>query len=120
MGSLIRGMVTFLSRLRSGAIDLTNSRYERRVDEINRRHKDVSGLSDAALQGQAAAIRQRVHSGMRLDSVVNDAFAIVKRCTMAQRSVISPPSCAASPPALMNSFSSLPGKPQSCVSRMNS
>ena len=46
MSSLIRGMVTFLSRLRSGAIELTNSRYERRVDEINRRHKDFRPLPD--------------------------------------------------------------------------
>ena len=78
MSSLIRGMVTFLSRLRSGAIDLTNSRYERRVDEINRRYKDVSSLPDDALQRHAATIRQRVQGGTRLDDVVIDAFAIVK------------------------------------------
>ena len=71
-------MVTFLSRLRSGAIDLTNSRYERRVDDINRRHKDFGPLRDDALQRQAATIRQRVQDGTPLDDVVIDAFAIVK------------------------------------------
>jgi fumarate reductase subunit D len=78
MGSIIRGMATFLSRLRSGAIDLSNARYERRVADINRRHKYFTPLDDEALQRQAAAIRQQVQSGTRLDNVVNDAFAIVK------------------------------------------
>jgi preprotein translocase subunit SecA len=78
MGSIIRGAVTFLSRLRSGAIDLTNSRYEKRVADINRRDQEISSLADDALRRQAAAIRQRVQTGTRLDDVVNDAFAIVK------------------------------------------
>ena len=78
MQTFIRGIVTFLSRLRSGGIDLTNSRYVRRVEDINRRHKDFSPLRDDALQHQAAAIRKRVQSGTRLDDVVIDTFAIVK------------------------------------------
>ena len=71
-------MVTFLSRLRSGAIELTNSRYERQVDEINRRYKHFSSLSDDALKRHAATIRQRVQGGTRLDDVVVETFAIVK------------------------------------------
>lgn len=78
MSSLIRGMATFLSRLRSGAIELTNSRYEKRVAEISRRHVDFSPLDDDALQREAAAIRQRIQSGTRLDEVVVDSFGIVK------------------------------------------
>ena len=78
MGSIIRGVATFLSRLRSGAIDLTNSRYERRVDEINRRHNDFRPLHDDALQRQATLIKQRVQNGTRVDDVLIDTFAIVK------------------------------------------
>src|SRR5947199_10045494 len=78
MTTFIRGMLTFLSRLRSGAIELTNARYERRVEEINRRHKHLSPLPDDSLQRQAATIRQRVQNGTRLGDVAIDLFAIAK------------------------------------------
>src|SRR5260370_6356508 len=39
MSSFIRRMLTLLSRLRSGAIVLSNARYERQIDAINRRDK---------------------------------------------------------------------------------
>jgi len=78
MRSLIRGMLTALSRLRGGAIELTNSRYERQVDDINRRDDDLTRLPDEELKRQAAAIRQRVRNGTPLDDVLSDAFAIVR------------------------------------------
>ncbi len=78
MRSFIRGMLTGLSRLRSGAIDLTNSRYGRQVDDINRRDNDISPLPDDELKRQAATLRQRVRNGTSLDDVLVDAFAIVR------------------------------------------
>jgi preprotein translocase subunit SecA len=78
MTTIIRKIVTFLTRLRSGAIELTNSGYERQVDAINRRHKEIGSLPDGALQHLARTIRQRVQNGTRLDDVVIDAFAVAK------------------------------------------
>src|SRR4029077_8739303 len=78
MSSFIRGMFTVLSRLRSGAIDLSNTRYERLVDDINRRHDDFSPLPDEELRQRAAAIRQRVRNGTPLDDVLIDTFALVR------------------------------------------
>ncbi|MFI5458137.1 MAG: accessory Sec system translocase SecA2 [Isosphaerales bacterium] len=85
MRSFIRGMLTALSRLRSGAIELTNLRYERQVDDINRREKDFSPLPDEELRRQAATIRQRVRNGTPLDNVLIEAFAIVRE--VARRTV---------------------------------
>ncbi len=85
MSSLINRMLTLLSRLRNGAIVLSNSRYERQVNAINRREKGFSRLSDEALRRQGAAIRQRVQNGTPLDDVLLDAFAILRE--VAKRTV---------------------------------
>jgi hypothetical protein len=58
MSSFIRRMVTLVSRLRGGAIVLTNSRYERQVDAIGRRAKEFSPLSVEALKRRGAAIER--------------------------------------------------------------
>ncbi|MEX2027714.1 MAG: preprotein translocase subunit SecA, partial [Pirellulaceae bacterium] len=71
-------MLTVLSRLRSGAIVLSNSRYERRVADINRRDKYFSSLKDEALRQQAAAVQQRLRNATPLDDVLIDAFAIAR------------------------------------------
>ncbi len=78
MGSFIGQIITFLSRLRSGAIVLDNSRYERRVNEIRQRDKNVKLLSDDELRQQAASIRRRVRDGVPLNKVLIDAFAVTK------------------------------------------
>jgi len=77
MASFIRGMLTALSRLRSGSIDLSNARYERRVDDINRRDNGLTPLPDEELRRQAATIRQRVRNGTPLGDVLSDTFSIV-------------------------------------------
>jgi preprotein translocase subunit SecA len=78
MSSFIRNLLTFFSRLRVGAIDISNARYERQVDDISRLEQNLSLLSDEELQRQAAAIRKRAQDGVRLDSMLIDAFAIVR------------------------------------------
>ncbi len=78
MIAFIQRMITFLLRLRSGAIELSNARYERRVDEINRRERDVQPLTDDQLRQQADSIRHSVRNGARLDDVVIDAFALMR------------------------------------------
>src|SRR5579859_1792996 len=78
MRSLVRGITTFLMRLRSGAIELSNRHYERRVDEIVRRGRDFSTLSDAALQAQLASVRERLRNRIPLEKVLVDAFAVIR------------------------------------------
>ena len=65
MGSFIAQILTFLTRVRSGAIELNNSRYERRVDDIHRREKNDRTLSDDELRQQAGSIRRHVQGGTR-------------------------------------------------------
>jgi preprotein translocase subunit SecA len=78
MSLFFRRMLTVLSRLRRGAIDLTISRYERRVEDINRRGKEFHPLPDEELRQRVAVIRQRVQNGTPLDAVLTETFAIVK------------------------------------------
>jgi preprotein translocase subunit SecA len=78
MGSFIGQIITFLSRLRSGAIELSNARYERRINDIHRQEKTVRPLSDDDLRQRAAALRQRGAAGTPLDELANEAFAVVK------------------------------------------
>jgi preprotein translocase subunit SecA len=81
MGSFIGQVFAFLARLRSGAIELNNARYERRVAEIHRREQGVRALSDVALREHATALRERVRRGTPLDNLVLDAFAVIKEAT---------------------------------------
>jgi preprotein translocase subunit SecA len=78
MTAFIHKILTFLLRLRSGAIELSNARYERRVEEINRREKELGALSDDDLAQKAASIRERVRSGGRLDDFIVDTFALIR------------------------------------------
>ena len=78
MSSVIGRMLTVLSRVRSGAIELSNSRYERRVADINRRDKNFSSLKDEALRQRVAAVHQRLRNATPLDDVLIDAFAIAR------------------------------------------
>jgi preprotein translocase subunit SecA len=85
MASFLGQIITFLARLRSGGIELSNARYERRVAEIRRREKSVEQLSDDALREQAASLRERVRQGTPLDKVALDAFTVFQEA--ARRSV---------------------------------
>jgi preprotein translocase subunit SecA len=78
MGSFIDQVVTFLSRLRSGAIELSNARYERQIADIHRREKSVRPLTDDALRVQAGMLCERVRQGTPLEKVALDAFAVIK------------------------------------------
>ncbi|HEV3344080.1 MAG TPA: accessory Sec system translocase SecA2 [Pirellulales bacterium] len=78
MGSFVGQIAKFLARLRSGAIDLNNVRYERQIAEIHRRAKRVRALSDGALREDAAALGNCVRRGTPLDKVTLDAFVMIK------------------------------------------
>lgn len=78
MFSLIRRMFAALGRLGAGAYEMTNSQYQRKVDQANARHDEIRSLSDDALKHEFDLIRRRVENGVTLDRVMIDIFAIVK------------------------------------------
>jgi preprotein translocase subunit SecA len=78
MSAFINHLLTFLSRLRSGAIDVSNAAYERQVAEINRREQNFARLSDQELRERFSAIGRGARKGMRLDAQLIDAFAFVR------------------------------------------
>lgn len=82
---MFRKVLTFLTRLRSGAIDLSTAHYERQVDEIGRREQDFAAQTDDRLQQRAAELGQRAQQGTPLNDLLIDAFALVKE--VARRSV---------------------------------
>jgi len=48
------------------------------VEEINAKEDTVKSLSDTELQGQTAIFRKRIDNGESLDSILPDAFAVVR------------------------------------------
>ena len=78
MSSFIRNLLTTFSRMRSGAINVSNARYERQVEDINRLEQNFLPLSDEEVQSQVAAIRQRAQDGTRRDHLLIDAFALFR------------------------------------------
>ena len=78
MSSVIRSIVTVLSRLRGGAIEITNAGYEWQVDQINRREKTYSSMTDEELEQHVAEIRKRVRDRAGFEDVLLDAFALVR------------------------------------------
>ena len=75
---IFRAVVTFLSRLRSGAIDISTAHYIRQVEKIGCQERDFSAQTDDALRQRAADLRQRVQTGTLLNDVLIVAFALIK------------------------------------------
>ena len=56
--------------------------YQRRVPQINALEPEMQALSDAALQGKTAEFRARLDQGATLDSLLPEAFAVVREASM--------------------------------------
>lgn len=56
-------------------------RMHKSVLNVNKLEPALEELSDADLQGQTAALRQRLESGESLDSLLSDAFAVVREAS---------------------------------------
>ncbi len=52
--------------------------YQRRVPQINALEPAIAQLSDEALRGRTAAFRERLEQGATLDSLLPEAFAVVR------------------------------------------
>ena len=48
------------------------------VEQINALETEISALSDQALQAKTAEFRQRIKEGATLDSLLPEAFAVVR------------------------------------------
>jgi preprotein translocase subunit SecA len=55
--------------------------YRRKVESINVLEKDLEGLSDAQLQAKTPELRRKVAEGAALDSVLPEAFAVVREAS---------------------------------------
>jgi preprotein translocase subunit SecA len=78
ISGIFRRIVTFLSRLSSGAIELSTAHYERQVDKISGRGPLFASQTDAGLLQFASKLRQRSRSGTAGNDVLIDAFALIK------------------------------------------
>ncbi len=72
-------MFTALARKMFGsANDRLVRQFQPLVDKINALEPAMQALDDAALRGKTAAFRQRLHDGADLDSLLPEAFAVVR------------------------------------------
>ncbi|HEX4763508.1 MAG TPA: preprotein translocase subunit SecA, partial [Usitatibacter sp.] len=55
--------------------------YRRKVDAINALEKDIEKLSDQELQAKTPELKERVANGAPLDSVLPEAFAVVREAS---------------------------------------
>jgi len=52
--------------------------YQKRANRINSLEEQIESLTDAQLQAKTADLKKRIRSGASLDSVLDEAFAIVR------------------------------------------
>ena len=67
-----------LSKVFGSRNDRELKRLNKRVDEINRLEPEISELSDEALKEKTSEFRQRLADGAELDSLIPEAFAVVR------------------------------------------
>ncbi|MBI3862532.1 MAG: accessory Sec system translocase SecA2 [Planctomycetia bacterium] len=83
--AIFRKILTFLTRLRSGAIELSTGRYDRQVAAIAAREQEFAALTDDGLKQRSTALRERIRVGTSSNDLVIDAFALIKE--IARRTV---------------------------------
>jgi preprotein translocase subunit SecA len=73
-------MLGFLKWLFGTAQERTVRRYWKIVEEVNRAELELQPLSDEQLAAKTAEFRGRLAQGATLDSLLVEAFAVVKNC----------------------------------------
>lgn len=71
-------MLSLLKKIFGTAQTRTLKRYEKIVKEVNRLDKEYTSLSDEELQEKTSAFKQRIQNGETVDSLLPEAFAVVK------------------------------------------
>lgn len=73
-------MLSFLKWLFGTAQERTIRRYWKIVEEVNKAEEKLQSLTDEQLTAKTAEFKERIAKGASLDSLLPEAFAVVKNC----------------------------------------
>ena len=71
-------MASFLTKIFGSRNDRLIKQYRRKVAVINKLEPEIKALSDEQLKAKTAEFRQRLADGASLDSLLPEAFAVVR------------------------------------------
>ena len=74
-------MASFLTKIFGSRNDRLIKQYRRKVAAINKLEPDMKALSDEQLKAKTAEFRQRLADGASLDSLLPEAFAVVREAS---------------------------------------
>ena len=74
-------MASFLTKIFGSRNDRLIKQYRRKVAVINKLEPEIKALSDEQLKAKTAEFRQRLDDGASLDSLLPEAFAVVREAS---------------------------------------
>ena len=74
-------MASFLTKIFGSRNDRLIKQYRRKVAVINKLEPEIKSLSDEQLKAKTAEFRQRLADGASLDSLLPEAFAVVREAS---------------------------------------
>ena len=74
-------MLKFLKKIFGDDNEKEIQRMMEHVEKINLLEKDMQAMSDASLAGKTVEFRQRLQDGEELDSLLHEAFAVVREAS---------------------------------------
>ena len=74
-------MASFLTKIFGSRNDRLIKQYRRKVAVINKLEPEIKALSDKQLKAKTAEFRQRLADGASLDSLLPEAFAVVREAS---------------------------------------
>ena len=74
-------MASFLTKIFGSRNDRLIKQYRRKVAAINKLEPEIKALSDEQLKAKTAEFRQRLADGASLDSLLPEAFAVVREAS---------------------------------------
>ena len=74
-------MASFLTKIFGSRNDRLIKQYRRKVAAINKLEPEMKALSDEQLKAKTAEVRQRLADGASLDSLLPEAFAVVREAS---------------------------------------
>ena len=74
-------MASFLTKIFGSRNDRLIKQYRRKVAAINKLEPEMKALSDEQLKAKTAEFRQRLADGASLDSLLPEAFAVVREAS---------------------------------------
>ena len=75
-------MASFLTKIFGSRNDRLIKQYRRKVAAINKLEPEMKALSDEQLKAKTAEFRQRLADGASLDSLLPEAFAVVREARL--------------------------------------